>query len=55
MRRRIWITILATCSLAFVRGQGVGLEVLAAEVQIDFPDQIVFSLQAKSDVEVDVV
>jgi len=55
MHRRIWITILATCSLAFVRGQGVGLEVLAAEVQIDFPDQIVFSLQAKSDVEVDVV
>lgn len=55
MHRRIWITILATCSLVFVRSQGVGLDVLSAEVQIDFPDQIVFSLQAKSDVEVDVV
>ena len=32
-----------------------GLEVLGAEVQIDFPDQIIFSLQAQSDVEVDVV
>lgn len=55
MHRRIWITILATCSLAFVGGQGVGLKVLSAEVQIDFPDQIVFSLQAESDVDVAVV
>ena len=32
-----------------------GMEVLGAEAQIDFPDQIVFSLQAQSDVTVDVV
>ena len=32
-----------------------GLEVLGAEVQIDFPDQIIFSLQAQSDVTVEVV
>ena len=55
MHRRSWITILATCSLVFVGGQGVGLEIISAEVEIDFPDQIVFSLQASSDVEVEVV
>ena len=55
MHRRIWITILAIGNLVFAGGQGVGLEVVSAEVQIDFPDQIVFSLQAKSDVEVEVV
>ena len=55
MRYRSLIMILMTWNLMYLQPPAEGLEVLGAEVQIDFPDQIIFSLQAQSDVEVDVV
>jgi hypothetical protein len=47
--------ILITWNLMYLQPPAEGFEVLGAEVQIDFPDQIIFSLQAQSDVTVEVV
>jgi hypothetical protein len=47
--------ILITWNLMYLQSPAEGLEVLGAEAQIDFPDQIIFSLQAQSDVTVEVV
>jgi hypothetical protein len=55
MRYRFLIVMLATWSLAHLQLPAEGLEVLSAEAQIDFPNQIIFSLQAQSDATVEVV
>jgi hypothetical protein len=47
--------ILIIWNLTYLQPSAEGLEVLRAEAQIDFPDQIVFSLQAESDVMVEIV
>jgi hypothetical protein len=55
MRYRSLIMILITWNLMYLQPLAESMEVLGAEAQIDFPDQIIFSLQAQSDVTVDVV
>jgi hypothetical protein len=55
MRYRFLIMTLATWSLMPLQLSAAGLEVLGAQAQIDFPNQITFSLQAQSDATVEVV
>ncbi len=55
MGYRSLIMILIIWNLLYLQPPAEGLDVLGTEVQIDFPYEIIFSLQAKSDVTIDVV
>jgi hypothetical protein len=55
MRYRFLIMILATWGLTHLQLSIENLEVLDAQARIDFPNQIIFSLQAQSDVPVEIV
>ncbi|UCF60395.1 MAG: hypothetical protein JSV37_11610, partial [Anaerolineaceae bacterium] len=52
---RTLVMFLITWNLMYIQPSAEGLEVLGVEAQIDFPEQIIFSLQAVSDVMVEVV